>query len=67
MTQPEYNDYIINTGVSRADCGPSESAHTEAEAVARAKELCKEYPFVEVVYMPVDNDDINDIIWSNYI
>ena len=64
--KPEYNDYIINTGVSRFDCGPYEAAATKDEAIARAKELCLEYPCVEVVYMPVDNDDINDIIWSNY-
>ena len=66
MTQ-EVNDYILNVGVSRSDCGPFESAHTEAEAIERAEQLCKEHPCVEVVCMPIDNEDINEIVWSRYI
>lgn len=65
MTQEE-NDYILNVGVNHEDCGPFESAHTEDEAIARAKELAKEYPCVEVVYMPIDNADINEIVFSIY-
>lgn len=64
---PEVNDYIINVGVSRSECGPFESAHTEAEAIERARALCKEYPCVEVVYMPVNDEDINEIIWKKYL
>lgn len=65
MTQEE-NDYIINIGESRFNMQPFESAHTEAEAIERAEALCKEHKCAEVVYMPVDNIDINEVIWSWY-
>ena len=60
------NDYIINVGHTVDNLMPTESARTEQEAIEMAKELNKEYKCVEVVYMPVDNDDINDIVWSSY-
>lgn len=63
MTQ-ELNDYIINVGPDRYHLEPFESAHTEKEAFDRAEALCKEYKSVEVVYMPNDNIDINEVIWS---
>jgi hypothetical protein len=65
MTQDQ-NDYIINVGQTRDDIGPFESAYTEEEAVERAEQLCKEYKCVEIVYMPQDNIDINETIWSWY-
>ena len=65
MTQDE-NEYIINVGHDRFHMEPFESAHTDAEAIARAEELLKEYKCAEVVYMPNDNIDINEIIWSWY-
>ena len=60
------NDYIINVGQDKQDLGPFESAHTREEAIARAEKLSTEYPMVEIVYMPVDEYDINEIIWSKY-
>ena len=60
------NDFIINVGQTADNLQPAESGRTEAETIERAKELNKEYKCVEVVYMPVDNDDINDIVWSSY-
>ena len=65
MTQ-EVNDYIINVGQTRDELNPFESAHTEPEAIERAKELNKEYKCVEVVYMPQDNIDVNKIVWFKY-
>jgi hypothetical protein len=65
MTQ-DVNDFIINVGVSRSDCGPFESAATESKAIKRAKELAEEYPCVEVVYMPQDDFDVNEIVWEQY-
>lgn len=62
----DVNDYIINVGNSRNDLDPFESAHTGAEAIERARELGKEYSHVEVVYMPNNDVDINEIIWSWY-
>lgn len=65
MTQ-DVNDFIINVGKSRSDCGPFESAATESEAIKRAKELAEEYPCVEVVYMPQNDFDVNEIVWEQY-
>lgn len=63
MTQ-DINDYIINAGPDRYNLAPIESAHTDGEAIERAEELCKGFKSVEVVYMPCDNIDINEVIWS---
>ena len=60
------NDYIINVGQTRDDLRPFKSASTESEGIEMAKELLKNWKCVEVVYMPCDNIDINDIIWSDY-
>lgn len=59
--------YIINVGESRFDMYPHESAPTEEAARARVDELCKTYKCVEAVYMPEDDDDINEIIYSWYL
>ena len=65
MTQEEY-DYIINVGQTRDDLGPFVAAPTEYDAINKAKELSKDYKYVEVVYMPIDNEDINEIVWKKY-
>jgi hypothetical protein len=65
MTQ-EQNDYILNVGQDRSNINPFDSAHTEAEAIQKAELYCEDWKCVEVVYMPQDNDDINEIIWSYY-
>ena len=65
MTQ-EVNDFIINVGQARDLLHPFSSAHTEEEAVMLAKKYCEDWKCVEVVYMPVDNEDINEIIYSRY-
>lgn len=62
----DLDDYIINVGHDRKDLGPYESAFTGELAINRAIELCNEFDCVEVVYMPNDDDDINEIIWSHY-
>jgi hypothetical protein len=60
------NDYIINVGQSRDELTPHASAYTETEGIEKAKELLKDWKCAEVVYMPVDNVDINKIVWSYY-
>ena len=65
MTQEE-NDYILNVGQDRHNLDPYASAHTEYEAIELAKKLRETWNCVEVVYMPQDNIDINEIIWSDY-
>lgn len=65
MTQ-EVNDYIINVGQAKETLTPFVSAHTEEEAIQKADKLGEEWKCVEVVYMPQNNDDINEIIYSFY-
>ena len=65
MTQ-DVNDYILNVGQDRHHLDPYASARTEYEAIELAEKLRETWKCVEVVYMPCDNIDINDIIWSDY-
>ena len=65
MTQ-EQNDYILNVGQDRSNLTPFDSAHTEEEAIKKAEQYCEDWKCVEVVYMPQDNEDINEIVWSYY-
>lgn len=58
------NDYIIKVGRSKAALRPFDSAHTPKEAVDKAKEYTEDWEYVEIVYMPVDNDDINEVVWT---
>lgn len=60
------NDFIINVGQTSDNLQPAESARTEQEANKRAEELTQDYKYVEVVYMPVDDIDTNEIVWSNH-
>lgn len=65
MTQEE-NDYILNVGQKRGELTPYASAHTPEEAETLALELRKTWKCVEIVYMPCDDDDTNEIIWAEY-
>ena len=65
MTQ-EVNDFIINVGQTKDNLNPFSSAHTEEEAVLLAKKYCEDWKCVEVVYMPCDNVDVNEIIYCRY-
>ena len=60
------NDYIINVGQNKQDLGPYDSASTREKAIAMAENFSKHHKMVEVVYMPEDDVDINEIIWSKY-
>lgn len=65
MTQNE-NDYIINVGQEKGNLEPFDSAHTEIEGIEKAKKYLEDWKCVEVVYMPEDNIDINEIVWKRY-
>ena len=60
------NDYILNVGQTQDELTPFASAFTKEAAIELAKEAGQYWKCVEVVYMPVDNDDINEIVWSQY-
>ena len=65
MTQEE-NDYIINVGDSRDDLTPIDSAATYEEGVKKCKGYLDDgdFRYAELVYMPIDDDDINDVVWN---
>lgn len=60
------NDFIINVGQTREELRPFESAANVRDAFERAEELTAEYKCIEVVYMPEDDDDINEVVWTWY-
>lgn len=60
------NPYIINVGESRFNMQPFKSAATEEEAIALVDALHKVYRCVDAVYMPEDDLDTNELIYSWY-
>ena len=62
----DQNDFVINVGESRFAMEPYESAHSEKEGRERVDELHKSFKCVELVYMPQDNIDINEVVYSWY-
>jgi hypothetical protein len=62
MTQEE-NDYIINVGHEEDNLTPIDSAHTYEEGTEKCDKYLEDWEFVELVYMPQDDDDINTIVW----
>lgn len=67
LTAVSSNPYVIFVGDTKDDLSPYKSVSNKKLAVKTAKELATEYRCVEAIYMPEDNDDINDIVYSNYV
>jgi hypothetical protein len=65
-TDQTANDYILNVGQTQEELTPFASAPNSEGALTKALELRKTWKCVEIVYMPVDDDDINEIIWAEY-
>lgn len=65
------NPYVIFSGETKNDLYPVGAAPTKEEAISRAKALAllgkvkPEYKCAEAVYMPEDDDDTNEVVWSN--
>lgn len=63
--------YVIFTGETKNDLYPVGAAPTKEEAISRAKALAllgkvkPEHKCAEAVYMPEDDDDTNEVVWSN--
>lgn len=64
--EPDSNDYVINVGDTRFAMEPVDSAATKAGAIAKAQEFAKAHRCVDVVFMPEDDIDTNDIVYSWY-
>lgn len=63
----ESYDYVINIGYYDDDLYPYDTAYSsEVEAIEQAKWLLEEYNFTEVVYMPEDDEDINEVVWRSW-
>lgn len=71
MKKTESFPYIIFTGPTKSALYPVSAAPTKEEAISGAKALAllgkvkPEYKCAEAVYMPEDDDDINEVVWSN--
>ena len=59
-------DYIINAGMSTDNLSPILASLTEEEGIKDAKRLQKFYNYTEVVYMPEDDEDINEVVWRSW-
>ena len=65
----EKYDYLLFAGATKAELYPTCTYKTEEDAVAAAKRLesekIKSMKCIEVVLMPEDDDDINEVVWTN--
>lgn len=62
-----HHDYIIFAGKTKDDLYPIAAWLNKEDAIATAYRLLdtKVYKRIEIIYMPEDNDDINEVVWSN--
>ena len=58
--------YVIFAGDSRNHLEPRKSAPTEEFAIEIAKSLQEKWNCVEATYMPEDDLDVNEIVYSYY-
>jgi hypothetical protein len=68
MKKTESFPYILNVGKKKDDLYPVCAYKTKEDAMVGAVALKSEnvYQYFEVVYMPEDNDDINEVVWKNF-
>lgn len=63
-------DYLVLAGPTKDDLYPCCAYKIEQDAVDAAKRLAKEkisgFKCVEAVYIPEDDKDTNEVVWSNY-
>lgn len=71
MKKTESFPYIIFTGPTKDDLYPVRAAATEEEAIQSARAIAllgkgnPMYRCAEAVYMPEDDNDTNEVVWSN--
>ena len=68
--QTESFDFIVNAGPTKDNLRPACAYKTKEDAIAGAERLVAEkipgLKYAEVVYMPEDDDDINEVVWKNW-
>lgn len=58
-----FANFVVNIGETWEDLQPLDSAFTKEEGIEKAK--ATKAKCQEVVYSPVDNIDIDEIVWRN--
>lgn len=59
-------DYIINVGMKKDDLQPYLAAPSKEEGIKYAKQALMFYRYTEVVYMPEDDVDTNEVVWRSW-
>jgi hypothetical protein len=62
----ETNDWILNAGPGKDTLAPYCAFPTKEEAISAAKNALNFWNFTEVVYMPEDDPDTNDVVWRSW-
>lgn len=69
MKKTESFDYILFAGETKDNLHPICAYKTKEDAIAAAKRLEKELisgmKCAEITFMPEDDDDTNEVVWSN--
>ena len=58
--------YIINAGMKKDDLQPYLAAPSKEEGIKYAKQALMFYRYTEVVYMPEDDIDTNEVVWRSW-
>lgn len=56
--------YIICVGDARDSLDPYMSAPNKQSAINKAVLLQDNFKCIEVIYMPEDNDDVNEVVYT---
>ena len=59
-------DWILNAGPSKDNLAPYCAFPTKEGAIKSAKNALNFWNFTEVVYMPEDDPDTNDVVWRSW-
>ena len=59
-------DYIINAGDYNDNLQPYIAAPSKEEGIKYAKQALMFYRYTEVVYMPEDDIDTNEVVWRSW-
>ena len=59
------NPYVIFVGSEKDNMQPFDTAPTDKAAIERAIQLKDVFPFTEAVFMPEDDIDTNEVVYSD--
>jgi hypothetical protein len=59
-------DWVLNAGPGKDTLAPYCAFPTKEEAIAAARNALNFWNFTEVVYMPEDDPDTNDVVWRSW-